>query len=311
MVFAATPDERLLERPQPLRLADRSRFPFVLLICFLLHAIPISIFYLDRSDGLAPGEQEIPVEIVVEPPPPKPPDPTPPKSEEQTKQATLDEKMATDAPRPANDEKVMKDARDEASHSPKAGPETEPARTKPANGAAPASENSTSAKPAEASAPQSMDRRADGDPVEAAELQRPETLGQTKAEQAAPQPETQQNATQEPFTAFTPMPDYSFAPASRKAPVAVGKAASTYLSVVYGMVMARISLPEAAARLAQTKGKIVFDVDLAGNLLRERVVKSSGSPELDSTSMAAIRWAAPFPPSPTGTGLSLIFHYGK
>ncbi len=311
MVFAAPPDERLLERRQPSTLAAKGRFTFVLLICFLLHAIPISLFYFDRSDGLAPGEQEIPVEVVVEPPPPKPPDPATPKSEQQAKTAALDEKMATDAPRPANDEKIMKDARDEASHSPKAGPQTEPVRMKPANGAAPAPENSSDAKPAEASAPQSMNRAADGDPVETAELQRPDTQEQAKAQQAAPQPEAQQDASQKLFTAFSPMPDYSFAPASRHAPIASGHAASTYLSIVYGMVMARIRLPEVAAHRAQTTGKIDFSIDLAGNLLRERVAKSSGSPELDYAAIAAIRGAAPFPPSPTGTGLSLIFHYGR
>ncbi len=312
MIFAAPPEERLLERPQPPTFAAKGRFTFVLLICFLLHVIPISLFlHPDRSDDLAPGEQEIPVEVIVEPPPPKAPEPPAPKSEQLPKQAALDEKMATDAPRPPNDEKVMKDAPDEASHSPKAAPNSAPAEIKPANRAAAASEKSVNAKPAEASAPQSMDHRADGDPVEAAELHRPDTLEQTKTEQAAPQPETQQKTTQASFSAFTPMPDYSFAPASRQAPIASGKAASTYLSVVYGMVMARIHLPEVAARRAQTMGKITFSVDLAGSLLRERVVKSSGSPELDSAAMAAIHAAAPFPPPPTGTELSLILHYGK
>jgi len=78
------------------------------------------------------------------------------------------------------------------------------------------------------------------------------------------------------------------------------------------MVMARFRrVPETAAHRVQTMGKIDFSVDLAGNLLRERVVKSSGSPELDSIAMAAIRAASPFPPSPTGTGLKMNFNYGK
>jgi protein TonB len=293
-------------------LATKGRFAFVLLICFLIHAIPIWLFvYLDRSDDLAPGEQEIPVEIIVEPPPPKAPEPAAPKNDQQAKQATLNEKMATDAPRAPNDEKVMRDSRDEASHAPKAAPDTVPARTKPANGTARNSENTTSSKPAEASAPQLMDHRADGDPAKAAELQRPDTQEQTKAEQAAPEPETQQKASQDPWASFTSMPDYSFAPASRHAPTTIGKAASTYLSILYGMVMARIHLSEVAAGRAQTIGKITFSVDFSGRLIQERVVKSSGSPELDSAAMAAIRAAAPFPPSPTGTGLSLNFHYGK
>ncbi len=312
MTFAATPDERLLERPKASPLAAKGRFALVLVICFLLHAIPISLFFhFNRSDDLAPGEQAITVEVIVEPPPPKEPEPPAPKNEQQPKQAALDEKMATDAPRPTNDEKIMKDAPDEASHSPKPAPDVAPAELKPASGAAAAAEKPIDAKPAEAAAPPSMDHRADGDPVDAAELQPPDTPEQAKTEQAAPQPATQQKTTQDAFAAFAPMPDYSFAPASRHAPVATGKAASTYLSTVYGMVLARMHLPEAAAGRAQTMGRITFNVDLAGYLLRERVVKSSGSPELDSAALAAIRAAGPFPPPPTGTEISLILNYGK
>lgn len=290
MTFAAPPDERLFDRPRASPLAARGRFTAILLLCFLLHAMAISLFlHFDRSDDLARGEQEIPIEVIVEPPLPKEPEPPAPKSEQQPKQATLDEKMATDAPRPPNDEKVMKNAPDEASHSPKAAPE-----------------KSAEAKPTEASTPQLVDRRADGDPVKAAELQRPGAL-----KQAVAQPETQQNTAQNPLAAFTATPDYSFAPASRQSPVAGGKAASTYLSILYGMVMARIHVPEAAAGRVQSLGKIAFSINFDGRLLQANVVQSSGSPEFDSAAMAAIRAAAPFPPSPTRTELSLVFKYGK
>ncbi len=312
MIFVAPPDERLFERPHPSTLAAKGRFTFVLLICFLLHVVLISLFvHLDRPKAVAPAKQEIPVQIIVEPPPPKKPAP-PPKSKQQHKQAALDEKIATDAPRPPNHEKFRKDAQDKASHSPKAPPDTAPAKVKPAKAAASAPKKSVDAKSAKASAPQLKEHRADGDPIEAAELQRPDAPEQTKTEQAAPRPDAQQKAAQDPLSALTRLPDYSFIPASRRAPIASGKAASTYLSVVYGMVIARIHhVPETAARRVQTMGKITFSIDLAGNLLRERVVKSSGSPELDSIAMAAIRAASPFPPSPTGTGLYLNFHYGK
>jgi protein TonB len=313
MFLAAPPDDRLFERQQPSKLAAKDRFTFVLLICLLLHAIPIAlVVYFDRSDDdLAPGEQAIPVEMIAEPPPPKEPDPPAPKSEQQPKEATLDEKIATDAPRAANDEKVVKDAKDEATHSPKAAPEEEPAKIKPANESAQAPEKTSDAKPAEASAPQSLDHRADGDPVEAAEVQRPDTQKQAKAEQAAPAWQTYRDPTPNPLAAIAAVPDYSIAPASRNAPIAGGKAASTYLSIIYGLVMARMHSPETAAGRAQTSGEIDFSLDLSGRLLRERLVKSCGSPELDSAAMAAIRAAAPFPPPPTGTGISLNLHYGK
>jgi protein TonB len=314
MFLAAPPGERLFERPQPPISAAKRRFAFVLLICFLLHAIPISIFaYLDGSDEPAPGVEEVPVEMMVEPPPQKEPDPPeakkePEKSEQQPRQATLDEKVATDAPRAPNDEKVIKDAKDEVSQSPKAEPDKEPVKTRPADGTALTLEDTKNSKPAEAAAAQVMDHRDDGEPVAAAEAQQPDTAARLKA---ALQPQAQQNAAQNPLSAFAALPDYSFAPASRHATTAVGKAASTYLSILYGMVLPRLHAAEGAAGRAQTMGEIIFNVDLSGRLVRARVVASSGSPELDAAAMAAIRAAAPFPPPPTGGGLSLTLRYGK
>lgn len=297
MTFAAPPDERMFERPQPPQLADRGRFAFILAICFLLHAVPIWLFInFERAQELAPGEQEIPVEIVVEPPPPDEPEPPPPQKEKP-----LDEKIATDAPRPANEEKVERDAHDAVSHSPKTTPNAEPAARPPA--AAKAS------KPDSSAAAQPMDLDPNGDPVTAAPALEPQE--QPKPPQPAPQPEAQQPPAQEPMSAFAALPDYSFAPVSRKTPVATGKAASTYLSIVYGMVMSRIRYPEGAAGHGRTTGDIVFGVDGAGRLVGQRIVRSSGSPELDLAAMAAIRAAAPFPPPPTGAGISLNLRYQR
>lgn len=320
MILTAPPGERVFERQRPPIAAARGRFTLVLLICFLFHAIPISILvYLGGSDDPAPGEQEIPVEVMVEPPPQKEPDPPEPKAEQdkneqQPRQAVLDEKVATDAPRAPNDEKDKKDAQDEASHAPKATTGAEAVKLKPEDGTARTADTAAArpaevpAPPAEASAPPAMEHSDDGDPVKTENLQRPDTLEQVKA---ALQPQTQHQAAQNPMAAFAAMPDYSFAPASRHATTAVGAAASTYLSVLYGMVLSRVRAPDGAAGRAKTMGTITFYVDLAGRLLRARVVTSSGSPELDSAAMAGIRAAAPFPPPPTGTGLSLNLRYGK
>jgi protein TonB len=113
------------------------------------------------------------------------------------------------------------------------------------------------------------------------------------------------------MSAFAALPDYSFAPVSRKTPIATGKAASTYLSIVYGIVISRIRYPEGAAGHGRTMGEIVFGVDVSGRLVGQRVVKSSGSPELDLAALAAIRAASPFPPPPTGTGISLTLRYHR
>ena len=294
MILAAPPDERLLERPQPANLGLKGRFAFVLLICFLLHAIPISLVaYGERPAGLAPGEQEIPVEMIVEPPPQEP-EPAPPKNDSPPKQASLEEQFATDTPRAPNDEKVMKDARDEVSHAPKTATGAQPAPGAPPNGTAPSQENAANANPAET-----------------VELEQPAAPEPLKAEQAAPHPETPRKASQDPATAFASLPDYSFAPLSSYTPTTAGKAASTYVSIIYDKVLSRFRFPEGVAGRVQMMGEIDFSVDLTGRLLRQRVTKSSGSPEVDAAAMAAVRAAAPFPPSPTGTALTLLFHYGK
>jgi protein TonB len=281
MTFAALPDHRMFERPQPKSLAARGRFAAILVICFFLHAIPIWLFdRFVKPEGLAPGEQEIPVEILVEPPP-KEPEPPP-----QT-QKPLDETIATDAPRPPNEDKIETEARDAATRSPDT-----PANAKPA--APPPAAPSKTAQPAA----QPIDPDPDGDPVTAALQPR---------EQQAPS----RQPAQDPLSAFAPLPDYSFAPVAKKTPVATGKAAPTYLSTVYGMVMARLRVPEGAAGHGRTMGVIVFGVDASGRLVGQRIVTSSGSPELDLATLAAIRAAAPFPPPPTGSGLNLNLRYQR
>ncbi|MCW2283442.1 protein TonB [Rhodoblastus acidophilus] len=298
MTFSASPDERLFERPRPTGLAARGRFALIVVICFLLHATPIWYFiHFDRSQEPEPAEQEIPVEVIVEPP--KEPEPPPPPPEKE-KEKKLDETIATDAPRPANEEKVeRKDARDDVSHSPKT-TSTEPAPSPPA--AAPAK---TEAAPAA----EPMELDPNGAPVAAKPAPEPQETQQ--APQPAPKSETQKKPAKDPMSAFAALPDYSFAPVSKKTPVATGKAASTYLSIVYGMVMSRIHYPEGAAGHGRTIGEIIFGVDGAGRLVGQRVIKSSGSPELDLAALAAIRAAAPYPPPPTGSGITLNLHFRR
>jgi TonB family protein len=310
MILAAPPDERLIEGSQPLILADRRRSTLILALCFLLHAIPIAfLIHQGVPDNLAPAEQEIPVEVIVEPPPPKEPEPAPPKNEQKAEQTPFDEKPATDAPRAPNEEKVERDSKDKESHAPEANPEPKPAEMKPLIEPARTAEKKSDYENAEPSAPKLKDDRPDGEPINAADSQRPDMPEQTKAEQAAPKPVKQQTAAQQPTTAFAATPDYSFAPASKYSPVTGGNAAATYLSILYGMVGSHMHRPDIAPRHAHTMGEIAFDVDFGGSLIRARVLKSSGIPELDAAALAAIRAAAPFPLPPTGNGLSLRLHY--
>jgi protein TonB len=312
MVLAALPDERPIEGPRSSIRAARGRFAFLIALCFLLHAIPIAILgSMGGSGDLSPDEQAIPVEMIAEPPPPPPaPEQPPPKSEEQAEKKPWDEKPATDAPRKANEEKVKRDdATDEASHAPKLTPDSESTTKKPASAPSESAEKNVDAKAADASAPKLKEDRPDGEAVNAAEVEHPDAPEQTKAQQAAPQPSKQQTAVQDPMSAFTAMPEYSFATASKNTPIAGGKAATTYLTTVYGMLFAKMHMPPIRPGRAHTQGEIAFDIDFAGALIRARVIKSTGIPEVDAAALAAIRAAAPYPLPPTGNGLSLRLNF--
>ncbi|MCW2318729.1 protein TonB [Rhodoblastus acidophilus] len=265
-------------------------------ICFLLHAVPIWLFIkVERLPDPTQGEQEIPVEIVVEPPPEKQEPPPAPNEK------PLDEKIATDAPRPADEDKVEKDAHDSASHSPQTTPNAQPVAPPPADAIASKPDSSAAGRP--------IDHDPDGEPVQAT----PSVEPQERQEPPRPAPPSKapQKPAQDPMSAFAALPDYSIAAVSKKAPVATGKAAPTYLSIVYGLVMSRIRYPEGAAGHGPNMGEIVFAVDAAGRLVGQRIVKSSGSPELDLAAMAAIRAGSPFPPPPTAAGISLNLRYRR
>ena len=312
MALAALPEERPIEGPEPSNWAARGRFTLIVALCFLLHALPLLLlYYLGDAQDLGPDEQAIPVEMIAEPPPPPPqPEPPPPKNEKQAEKIPFDEKPATDAPRAANDEKVKRDATDDASHAPKPTPDTESTEKKPPSEAADSKEKPLDAKAApEASAPKLKEDRPDAEPVNAAETQRPDAPEQTKAQQAAPQPAKQPTPAQPSMATFSPLPDYSFAPMSKNTPIAGGKAASTYLSIVYGMLASHMRFPAVPPGHPHGRGEISFDIDFAGALIRARVTKSTGIPALDAAAVAAIRAAAPFPFPPTGNGLSLRVNF--
>jgi protein TonB len=301
MTFSASPDERIYQRPQGSGRAARIRVAVVLAICLLVHAIPV--VWLARrgvSDAVAPDEKEIPVEVMVEPPP-EPERPQEPQKEEPQKQEppkpdkklTLDEKEATDAPRARNEEKLATESRDAATVAPKVAPEVAPPPPPP--------DRTVAAKPDLAPAQQPLEQRPDGDPV------KPETP--KEASEARPTTQTQVKAEPDPVAAALAARPYAeFAPPSEKNEAYAGNSPSTYLSVVYGKVLSRLRQSQGRAK---TQGKINFVIDYSGRLMGQRVLKSSGSPQLDADAMAAIRAAAPFPPSPIGIELSLELIYAK
>jgi len=293
MQLAPLPSERLIERPPPESKAAARRFALIVFFCFLAHAISIFLFGRFGIETPTPASEEIPIEIVAEPPPSEEPAPAPSnkdQKEQPAQQAALDEKEATDAPRVASNEKAEKEVRVEAP--PSAKPKPEPQTAEPARN----SEKTIAAKSAEESAQQPKDDHLEGEPLKAADKPRPEPAEQTKAEKAAPEP-------------VKPRTEDVLAAALKYSPVAGGNAETTYLSTLYGLVVPHMNLQKVAAGRRHHQGEIIFAVDFGGALVGAKVTKSSGLADLDAAALAAVRAAAPFPLPPNGSGLNLVFRF--
>ncbi len=290
MNLTALPEERLLEGPPPKRPAAVRRYALIVLLCFLAHALAIVLLvrYGGLGGGPAPAAEEIPVEIVMEPPPPKQPDPPAPKQEQPKDQMIFDEKEATDAPK-ASDQKAERDVRVEAPKSLDAKPAAQHAEP------AQSSERSVAASAAEDSAQQQKDDRPDGEPLKAADKPRPEPET-AKAEEVAPKPEKQQSEDQ-------------LAAALRYAPDGWGNAEARYFTAVFGRVAPHLNCEKVAAGRRHHQGEVVFGIDYGGALGGVKMIKSSGLPDLDASAISALRAAAPFPLPPTGGNIGISFKF--
>jgi protein TonB len=296
MQLAASTEQRLLEQPPRAPAADRRRVGLIVLACLFAHLAVISLFVrFDRPARLAPTEEDTAVEVIVEPPP-KAPDPAPaPEAakdrEQPVKQAVLDEKEATDAPR-ASEEKSEKDVRAKAPHAAQAAAKADPAAVarKPVN--------AEQASAAEKSTQQPKNDQAEGEP-------RPEAPEQTKAQQDPPSPEKPPAPATPSFASRSD----ALAAALRYAPVGGGNAEATYLSTVYGLVAPRLDVQKLIAGRPHTSGEIVFAIDYGGAFVGAKLTKSTGLRDVDAAALAALRAAGPFPLPPTGGGLTLSFKF--
>ncbi|HUO53580.1 MAG TPA: TonB C-terminal domain-containing protein [Rhodoblastus sp.] len=281
--------------------AATRRFAWIVLCCVLAHVIVFLLFErLYLPDSPTPMDQEIPVEVIAEPPTPKEPDPAPSDKEQPAKQATLDEKEATEAPR-ASEQKVDKDVRSDGPPAAKANPQPAPAEPQEAP------DRKAPSKAAEDSARQAKDDRMEGEPLKGAERPRPDKPEQTKSKETAPEPAKPQMEAMAPT--LDPAPEDPFAAALRYSPVGGGDAKATYLSIVYGLVAPHLDLKKIAAGRAFKPGEIVFAIDFGGALVGAKVIKTSGLRDVDAAAIAALRAAAPFPLPPTGTGITLSFRF--
>jgi protein TonB len=325
MTVTADPSARLAPAAdEPAADARRNRFAALLAIAFLLHvALIVFVIWESRRDAAAPTvAEEIPVEIVAEvPPEPKvePPPPLPPKREPPPKQKVLQEDMkpAFDAPRDANKETVEREAPDKETQAQRTAPPTKQAAEKPAQEKARVEETAPDPSPQHAPekvVEEKIDDKPDAEALAKAETKEPAKSKDRQAKKdpvKTPPSEGKRGSVADQLAALSPTPNYSVGSAAKPAPVAGGTANTTYLSILYGLIMRQWRDPPGSTlRALAAEGIVVFYVDENGNLTHAALYRASGRPDLDAAAATAVRRAAPFPAPPRGMPRSIAFHYG-
>jgi TonB family protein len=312
--FTAEPVERLdgPETPTP---AERRGQALALVAAALLHLlIPLALilyYWVWPPPKVPTAVKEIPVEVVIEQPKPKPK----PKPQEKPKPPPQQdfEKPAYDAPAAPTKEKVNREAPDKTTEA-KAAPEVPPP---PIPGAPPKVEaKAPTPEPADQQKAESAPPAHDLAPSPKGELPadqnpKPEDNASKAAAPAAP-PAPAKAPAGAPIPAIEDLPQYQFARAIEKSPIAGGSAETRYLTIIYGMIKAHLrESPSLHLEQANRHGLVDFYVDEGGNLVGRRLVTSSGSPNLDMAVMMAIAEAAPYPAPPHWTPIYLSYNFGR
>jgi TonB family protein len=310
--FTAEPVERLSvpEEPNP---GERRGLAVALIAAAVLHLlIPLALFayYALWPPATPTAVQEIPVEVVVEQPPP--PKPKPAEDKPKPPPKPFEEKPAFDAPAPETKEKVNRESPDKTTAAPAA--KTPPP---PTPGAPPKSEAQAQAPaPPDEQKPRDTPPAHDLEPSPEGELPadvtpKPKNETAEAAAPAAPAPPVKAPAG-EALPTIEDLPQYKFAREVEHSPIANGNADSRYLTVVYGMIKGHLrETPELRLDSANRAGVVDFYIDEGGNLVGRKLIRSSGSPNLDMAVMAAIAAAAPYPAPPNWSPLYLTYNFGR
>lgn len=318
--FTANPAERLIE-PQAPALPTRSRLAPALLGACLIHASVLSILLFEawRESAVVSETLETPVEIIVEPPPQEKPVPPPQEKQEAPPPArSTDDEPATDAPRAANKEKIERDAPDQASKAPPASTAAQQPQPGLSPEQAPGQKQEGELRGAENSAAPAPDRP-DAEVIAAPAPDRDQAEQRQARADAQAQSDILNAFGGEPFpawsighpSAFDALPELELAGAAEDVPIAGGKARATYLSIIYGLVMAHMHSPTIQRQnLSKIEGVIVFTVDSRGALVEHKIAHPSGFREFDAAALAAVVEAAPFPKPPGRAPIGLRFTFG-
>jgi protein TonB len=325
--LAAVAMERLFE-PRRGAAPPRPRFVAFVLLCLLLHfALLAVLLWQDRrADYLPPQAEEIPVEVITEPPPPPPeeqkkeepppPEPPPPEKQEQQKPPPpppppVEEKPAFDAPKAESKAKSEVNAPEEAQEAKTKRKEPEkfaPKDEKP-QGLKDAEDDADGDKTPEPAPQKEIEDKPDAEIIERAEkIPTPTDKRETKDTRPAKKGDAMSIADQ--VAAMAPLPDFKLAAPPKPSPVGGGQAKTTYLSILYGLIMPHMRIPPRVRdQQTSSKGVVAFYIDEMGNLTHQAVYRTSGLPELDAAALAAVRAAAPFPAPPPGLPHSMLFTY--
>ena len=295
--------------------AERRGLALALAAAAVLHlAVPLGIlaYYAAWPPAAAPAEQEIPVEVVVEPPPKqeKPQDrPKPPPMPD-------DERPATDAPSAATQEKANRESPDQKTEAPaaKAEPRQNPGAPEQSDTPPAAQEQKAQASPPREEAkpaPNADEPAAVTDaPSEADATPPAQEVAPKPAPPPAPKPPPTAPAGA-PLPTADELPQYKFAHAATESPIAGGNADTRYFTIVYGMIRSHLRAPSGPSAAPPSRGgAIVFSVDESGNLVGRKLVSPSGSPSMDMAVMTAIAEAAPYPAPPNWQPRAMRLTYG-
>ena len=321
MPLKAQSDDHLIAPNETAPDSPRRRFVLILAACLIAHALLVAfLIYQNQTAEKLAQPEEIPVELVqqipqpqVEPPPPPPPPPPEQKKPQPKQKMVEDEKPAFDAPREANKETIEREAPDKETQAQRQAKPTEqnaqtPAPPKPpeatANAEVQAPQEDAPAKPA--------DNNPDAEALDKAEPAPDKKPTEKKAPVISKAPTTKANKTtvSDQLAALVPTPDYHLGSAARPSPVGGGTAKTTYLSILFGLIMRQFHYPPGVMEShQQMEGIVAFYVDERGNLTHQAIYRASGRPDLDAAALNAVRRAAPFPAPPAGDPHAIWFHF--
>ncbi|MGJ0508825.1 MAG: TonB family protein [Methylocystis sp.] len=326
---AAVAMERLFEPRFRGAVKPRPRFLAFLILCLLLHlSILAFLLWEDKHTALPAPVEEIPVEVITEPPPPpqeeKKEEPPPPEPEQQQQEKQKPppppppppdklEEPATDAPKLESKAKSEQDAPEEQKET------KTPRKDTPTEKVVPKDEKPEALKDAEddadgdkkpAPAPmKEIEDKPDAEVIEQAE-KTPKPVEKPTPDPGKAARKGEGKTIAEMVAAMAPLPAPVFSAPPKTSPVGGGQAKTTYLTILYGLIMPHMRIPPRVRELPMsTKGVVAFYIDEMGNLTHQAVYKTSGLPDLDAAALAAVRAAAPFPPPPRGLPRAMLFSY--